>query len=63
MAFWDDAKKKVLQVMKPRQQEEHQLLSNRADGGFSGYVPKMNRPQTEPGPPGTSNRRPRALRT
>ena len=52
MAFWDDAKKKMLQVMKPKQQEEHQLLSNRADGGFSGYQPKMNRPQSEPMPTG-----------
>ena len=52
MAFWDDAKKKVLQAMKPRQQEESQVLSNRADGGFSGYVPKMNRPQAEPMPTG-----------
>ena len=52
MAFWDDAKKKMLQVMKPKQQEEHQLLSNRADGGFSGYQPKMNRPQAEPMPTG-----------
>ena len=51
MAFWDDAKKKVLQAMKPRQHEE-QLLSNRADGGFSGYVPKMNRTQAEPAPTG-----------
>ncbi len=57
MAFWDDAKKKVLQVMKPRQQEE-QLLSNRADGGFSGYVPKMNRPQTEPRPTGYQQQAP-----
>ena len=26
------------------------VLSNRADGGFSGYVPKMNSPQQEPMP-------------
>ena len=52
MAFWDDAKKKVLQAMKPRQQEAHQPLSNRADGGFSGYQPKMTRTQTEPVPTG-----------
>ena len=58
MAFWDDAKQKVLQVMKPRQQDEHQVLSNRADGGFSGYVPKMNRPQTEPAPTGYQQPRP-----
>ncbi len=43
MAFWDDAKKKVLQAVKPRQQEEQPLRSNRADGGFSGYQPKMNK--------------------
>jgi len=58
MAFWDDAKQKVLQAMKPRQQDEHQVLSNRADGGFSGYVPKMNRPQTEPNPTGYQQPRP-----
>ncbi|MBQ3156672.1 MAG: cell division protein SepF [Clostridia bacterium] len=58
MAFWDDAKNKVLQAMKPRQQEEHQVLSNRADGGFSGYVPKMNRPQQEPMPTGMHQARP-----
>ncbi len=52
MAFWDDAKKKVLQAMKPRQQEQPQVVSNRADGGFSGFVPRMNRPQTEPVPTG-----------
>ena len=58
MAFWDDAKKKVLQAMKPRQQDEHQLLSNRADGGFSGYVPKMNRTQAEPMPTGYQQQAP-----
>ncbi len=52
MAFWDDAKKKVLQAMKPRQQEEHQVLSNRADGGFSGYQPKVNRQQVGQGATG-----------
>lgn len=51
MAFWDDAKKKVLQAMKPRQQEE-QIVSNRADGGFSGYQPKVKRQQTEQMPAG-----------
>lgn len=50
MAFWDDAKKKMMQAMKPRQQQEHQgFSSNRADGGFSGYVPKMKRPDAEQG--------------
>ena len=57
MAFWDDAKKKVLQAMKPRQQEE-QLMSNRADGGFSGYVPKMGRTQVEPNPTGYQQQAP-----
>ena len=57
MAFWDDAKKKVLQAMRPRQQEE-QLLSNRSDGGFSGYVPKMTRTQTEPNPTGYQQQAP-----
>ena len=61
MAFWDDAKQKVLQAMKPRQQEEHPVLSNRADGGFSGYVPKMNRPQTEPMPTGYQQPRPAGI--
>ena len=59
MAFWDDAKKKVLQVMKPKQQSESQGYSpNRADGGFSGYVPKMNRQQVEPNPTGYQQPRP-----
>ncbi len=48
MAFWDDAKKKVLQAMKPHQQEERMPFSNRADGGFSGYQPRMPRVQNEP---------------
>ena len=53
MAFWDDAKKKMLQAMKPRQQQEHQgFSSNRADGGFSGYVPKAKRPDAEQSPGG-----------
>ncbi|MBR6667279.1 MAG: cell division protein SepF [Clostridia bacterium] len=59
MAFWDDAKKKVLQVMRPKQQSESQGYSpNRADGGFSGYVPKMNRQQMEPNPTGYQQPRP-----
>ena len=45
MSLWEDAKKKVQQFMKPRQDEGgDQLVSNRADGGFSGYVPKMKPP-------------------
>lgn len=47
MAFWDDAKKKVMQAMKPRQQEENVPYSNRADGGFSGYQPRMPRTQND----------------
>lgn len=47
MAFWDDAKKKVMQAMKPRQQEENVPYSNRADGGFSGYQPRMPRMQND----------------
>lgn len=53
MAFWDDAKKKMLQAMKPRQQSESQgFSSNRADGGFSGYVPKMKKNEDEQGQTG-----------
>ena len=59
MAFWDNAKKKVLQTFKPKQQAESQGYSpNRADGGFSGYVPKMNRQQVEPNPTGYQQQRP-----
>ncbi len=47
MAFWDDAKKKVLQAVKPKQQGESPMYSNRADGGFSGYVPRMKPRETE----------------
>lgn len=48
MAFWDDAKKKMLQAMKPRQQQEATgYSSNRADGGFSGYVPKMKKQEND----------------
>ncbi len=51
MAFWDDAKKKMMQAIKPKQQQQGQqgFSSNRADGGFSGYVPKMKRPEAEQG--------------
>lgn len=52
MAFWDDAKKKVMQVMKPRQQEERVPFSNRADGGFSGYQPRMPQVQQDAGTAG-----------
>ncbi|MDD6049870.1 MAG: cell division protein SepF [Clostridiales bacterium] len=43
MAFWDDAKKKLAQAIQPRQQQEQGFSSNRADGGFSGYVPKKRK--------------------
>lgn len=52
MAFWDDAKKKVMQAMKPRQQEERVPFSNRADGGFSGYQPRMPQVQHDAAPAG-----------
>lgn len=41
MSFWNDAKEKVLQAMKPRQQDGRGYTSNRADGSVSAYVPKM----------------------
>ena len=47
MAFWDDAKNKMKQAMRPKQQENGQVFSNRADGGFSGYVPKIKREQPD----------------
>ena len=47
MAFWDDAKNRMKQAIRSKQQENGPVISNRADGGFSGYVPKMNRPQQE----------------
>ena len=43
MAFWDDAKNKMKQAMRPKQQDNSPVFSNRADGGFSGYVPKIKR--------------------
>lgn len=43
MAFWDDAKNKMKQAMRPKQQDNSPVISNRADGGFSGYVPKIKR--------------------
>lgn len=58
MAFWDNAKQKMMQAMKPRQQENQGYSPNRADGGFSGYVPKMNRQQMEPNPTGYQQARP-----
>ena len=61
MAFWDDAKKKMLQAMKPRQQESQGYSPNRADGGFSGYVPKVTRQQVEANPTGYQQARPAGL--
>lgn len=47
MAFWDDAKNKMKQAMRPKQQDNSPVFSNRADGGFSGYVPKIKREQPD----------------
>ena len=58
MAFWDNAKQKMMQAMKPRQQESQGYSPNRADGGFSGYVPKMTRQQAELNPTGYQQARP-----
>ena len=58
MAFWDNAKQKMMQAMKPRQQENQGYSPNRADGGFSGYVPKVNRQQMEPNPTSYQQARP-----
>ena len=49
MSFWSNAKEKVLQAVKPRQQESQGHASQRADGSTSGYVPglKPNGKQTD----------------
>ena len=50
MSFWNDAKEKVLQAMKPRQQQESQgYTPNRADGSMSGYTPRVRRSGEEQG--------------
>ncbi len=43
MAFWDKAVGSIRQMVKPNHQEEAkpQMMSNRADGGFSGYQHKV----------------------
>ena len=69
MAFWDDAKKKMMQAVKPKQQAENQVFSNRSDGGFSGYVPKMKKAENEqaqtgyrqPGVPGFAGMMPEGV--
>ena len=61
MAFWDDAKNKMKQAMRPKQQENSPVISNRADGGFSGYVPKMKRNQQEVQPTGYQQARPAGM--
>lgn len=43
MSFWDDAKHKVLQAMKPRQQENQGYTPNRLDGSMSGYTPRVKK--------------------
>ncbi len=61
MAFWDDAKNKMKQAMRPRQQEGPAVFSNRADGGFSGYVPKMKRDAQEVQQTGYQQPRPQGM--
>lgn len=48
MAFWDKAQS-LLQKMTSKQDDGgQQMLSNRADGGFSGYQPKVTKKKSEP---------------
>ena len=61
MAFWDDAKNKMKQAMRPKQQEGPTVFSNRADGGFSGYVPKMKRDAQEVQQTGYQQARPQGM--
>ena len=61
MAFWDDAKNKMKQAMRPKQQEDTPVFSNRADGGFSGYVPKIKREQPEVQSTGYQQSRPAGM--
>ena len=46
MSFWSNAKDKVLQAVKPRQQENQGHASQRADGSTSGYIPGL-KPQAK----------------
>lgn len=52
MSFWDDAKHKVLQAMKPRQQESQGYTPNRLDGSMSGYTPRVKKSTEEMGATG-----------
>lgn len=52
MSFWDDAKHKVLQAMKPRQQESQGYIPNRLDGSMSGYTPRVKKSGDEMGQTG-----------
>lgn len=52
MSFWDDAKHKVLQAMKPRQQESQGYTPNRLDGSMSGYTPRVKKSDDEMGQTG-----------
>ena len=61
MAFWDDAKNKMKQAMRPKQQDNSPVISNRADGGFSGYVPKMKRDAQEVQQTGYQQTRPQGM--
>ncbi len=61
MAFWDDAKNKMKQAMRPKQQEGPAVFSNRADGGFSGYIPKIKRDAQEVQQTGYQQTRPQGV--
>ncbi len=47
MAFWNKAVDQLRQMVKPHQEDQPQLMSNRADGGFSGYQPKVQKKRPE----------------
>ncbi len=48
MAFWNKAVDSLKQMVSPHQEEDRpQVMSNRADGGFSGYQHKVVRRQPE----------------
>ncbi len=54
MAFWDKAQA-LLQKIRPQQEEQDsrpQMMSNRADGGFSGYQPNVGKQQRRTAQPG-----------
>ena len=52
MSFWEDAKHKVLQAVRPRQQENQGYTPNRADGSMSGYTPRVKKSGDEMGATG-----------